>query len=273
MISPTTNSPHMIDSLRARVDRYKNTSEHNSALHRNLTELTDTVPALKTHRDFIERNEWGFGDRAFHYLWWLLLADACQRFNPIRALEIGVYRGQVISLWSLISKELDLDINITAISPFEGNSRPLSRIERRLRLAIDKSYREAARVGNLYARSDYIADVRKIFSAFALDDSALRLIKGYSSDPEVRAQVRDQRFAIVYIDGDHSFDGVRSDIETYAPLVEDNGYLVMDDASFFLPGEGFFKGVESVSRACEEIPKHGFINVLNVGHNRVYRKM
>jgi hypothetical protein len=262
----------MNDSLNTRIGTYKNTFEHNSDLHKNFTVLTDSIPLLRKHRDFIEQNNWGFGDRAFHYLWWLLLVDARQLFNPLRALEIGVYKGQVISLWSLICKELKCDVSITAISPFEGNTKVFSRIERKLRLAFDTSYREAAKAGNLYVKSDYVADVRRVFSLFALDEGELRLIKGCSNESAVSAQVQGERFSIVYIDGDHSFSGVRSDIDTYAPLVEGGGYLVMDDASFFLPGTGFFKGVEGVSRACEEIPTYGFVNVLNVGHNRVYRK-
>lgn len=262
----------MTDTLRARIDTYKNTAEDNSNLHQNFTKLTNTIPFLKKHRDFIEENDWGFGDRAFHYLWWLLLNDASRLFNPIRALEIGVYKGQVISLWSLIARELKVDISITGISPFEGNTRPMSRIERKLRLTLDASYRQAAKVGNLYQKSDYIADVRRIFSQFDLDQTKVRLIKGYSNDPAVVEQVSVESFSIIYIDGDHSFNGVRSDIDTYTSLVEEGGYLVMDDASFFLPGSGFHKGVESVSRACEEIQTYGFINVLNVGHNRVYQK-
>lgn len=262
----------MTDSLSTRIGTYKNTSEHNSDLHRAFTEVTDGIPYLKEHRDFVEQNDWGFGDRAFHYLWWLLLMDVCQLFDPVRALEIGVYKGQVISLWSLIGRELKKNISITAISPFEGNTRPMSRIERKLRMTFDTGYREAARVGNLYAKSDFVADVRRIFSFFALDDGKLRLIKGWSNDSLVKAQVSDERFSIVYIDGDHSFSGALSDIEHYAPLVEEGGYLVMDDASFFLPGNGFYKGVESVSQACEAIQTYGFVNVLNVGHNRLYRK-
>jgi hypothetical protein len=50
-------------------------------------------------------------------------------------------------------------------------------------------------------------------------------------------------------------------------------HRVMDDASCFLPGTGFWKGLEAVSVAAEDIPALGFENVLNVGHNRVYRRV
>jgi hypothetical protein len=46
----------------------------------------------------------------------------------------------------------------------------------------------------------------------------------------------------------------------------------MDDAACFLPGKTFWKGRESVSKACETIPSPGFKNVLNVGHIRLYQR-
>ncbi len=46
----------------------------------------------------------------------------------------------------------------------------------------------------------------------------------------------------------------------------------MDDAGFHLPGTTFWKGYETVARACENLSELGFSNVLNVGHNRVFER-
>jgi hypothetical protein len=46
----------------------------------------------------------------------------------------------------------------------------------------------------------------------------------------------------------------------------------MDDAAYGLPGTRFWKGYETVARACELLPGLGFTNVLNVGHNRVFER-
>lgn len=261
----------MSDSLAARIAGYENTAAANEAVYEDFTRLTDTIPFLKKHRDLVEENSWGFGDRAFHYMWMLILSDAALRDSPVRALEIGVYKGQVISLWALIARELRLDIAITGISPFEGNVKPMSRIRRKLRAFMDADYRAAIRAGNLYPQGDYLGMVREVFGAFELDVAPCRMIKGLSTDPAVRAQAHGE-YSLIYIDGDHSFDAVRADIKAYAPMVKEGGYLVMDDASLFLPGNLSYKGREGVSRACEEIPALGFANVLNVGHDRVYRK-
>ena len=82
----------------------------------------------------------------------------------------------------------------------------------------------------------------------------------------------DQDAGFPYIDGDHAYVAVCTDIRDYAPLVAAGGLLAMDDAACFRPGKTFWKGRESVSKACETFPPLGFKNVLNVGHVRVYQK-
>ncbi len=260
------------DCLAAHIDAYRSIAAHNESVYAEFTRLTDTVPFLKRHRDWVETNRWGYGDRAFHYLWLLVIEDLARRFPAVSALEIGVYKGQVISLWTLIAAERGLDIHVDAVSPFEGNMRKQPRLLRRLRMRIDRKYRETQTVGNLHRRDDYVRRNQEIFQAFGLDFESVRAVKGYSNDPAVMARFVGRRFALVYIDGDHSLEVARSDIATYGPLVEEGGYLVMDDASCFLPGTGFWKGLEAVSVAAEDIPALGFENVLNVGHNRVYRR-
>ncbi|MFQ5954277.1 MAG: class I SAM-dependent methyltransferase [Kiloniellales bacterium] len=260
------------DSLAQRIADYQNTADHNEGLHAAFTRLTDTVPLLKRHRDWVEARRWGYGDRAFHYLWWLALQDLGRRFGRVRALEIGVYKGQTISLWALIARELGLAVEITALSPFAGNTRWQPRFIRSLRKRFDRRYRAAQAARNLHPMDDYLARNREIFAAFDLDFAPVRLVKGYSNDPAVMAQLGGQAFELVYVDGDHSFEVVSSDIANYAPLVVPGGYLVMDDAACELPGETFWKGVADVSRAARAIPALGFDNLLNVGHNRLYRR-
>ena len=133
-------------------------------------------------------------------------------------------------------------------------------------------YRAAVAARNLHPVDDYKARNREIFAAFGLDFAAVRLARGTSDDPAVLAQFAGRAFELIYIDGDHSFEVVSSDIAHFAPLVVPGGFMVMDDAACELPGEGFWKGVAEVSRAARAIPALGFDNPLNVGHNRLYRR-
>lgn len=262
----------MNDRLATRIHQYQNTATHNDDLYVEFTKLTNSIPWLKHHRDIIEQNSWGTGDRAFHYMWYLLLSDVAQNFSPIQCLEIGVFKGQIISLWAKIAKELGLNASITAISPLEGNTKPTSKLSHKVKTLVDLKYRKLAKEGNLYPEESYLDIIQNVFITFELELSDINLIKGYSNDPNVVTPMQEKHFSLIYIDGDHSFEGVRADILNYAPLLEDGGYLIMDDASCCIPGQKFWKGHEDVSRACEELPNLGFKNILNIGHNRVYKK-
>ena len=54
---------------------YRPTSELNDMVWTKFGRDTDSIRFLKAHRDWVEQNSWGFGDRAFHYMWYLLLRD------------------------------------------------------------------------------------------------------------------------------------------------------------------------------------------------------
>lgn len=291
--------------LQLQVAGYENKAAHNDAVWKDFAQRTDSVDFLKAHRDWVEQNAWGFGDRAFHYMWYLMLKDDVLTRRSPSLLEIGVYKGQVISLWALIAQHVCRPVDITAISPLEG-SRPwlalslkklLGRLKRvmigwatyvHLGLA-SNLFQHAAkgmssfvdrnliadlenRSANFYARGTYREDINRIFEEFGLQNADVKVIKGYSQDERVRRQVAGKSFDVIYIDGGHRFEEVTADLEFYAPLVSPGGYLVMDDASCRVPGTAFPKGHESVSRAVEDWGAPGFLNVLNIGHNRVYMR-
>lgn len=57
------------------------------------------------------------------------------------------------------------------------------------------------------------------------------LIKGSSADDNVIKYVRDKypKINLLFIDGDHSYDGVISDFYSYSDLVEKDGILIFDN--------------------------------------------
>ncbi|MBI5857851.1 MAG: class I SAM-dependent methyltransferase [Sphingobacteriales bacterium] len=266
-----------MDSLQEYIDRYENTGKCNDEFHQLFTANANQVPLLKEHRDYIEKHKLGFGDRAFHFMWYLLFNDVKQEKNAVRALEIGVYKGQIISLWALLSKEMNISADISAITPLEGtvsartllNNRAINKIRR----IFSSSFRKLEKEGNLYLNEDYYTIISNLFKHFALNFNNIHLYKGYSNAPEVLEKIKSRQFDIIYIDGDHSFEGAQSDIRNYSSLISKGGYMIMDDASWFLEGSVFWKGHEEVSRACSIIEELGFENILNIGHNRVYKKL
>jgi len=268
-----TIAPLINDSLGARIGDYDNSAEVNEELHREFTARTNEIPFLKEHRDWVEKNQWGFGDRAFHYMWLLVAQHLCSGVfhHPPSLLEIGVYKGQVLSLLALCARQLSARLDLYAISPFKG-TRNQSRIVHALRRRLQPSYQKSLDLGNLYDQGDYLEACKIIFRQFGLDFRNVTVFRGMSTDAEIYKRVEGRRFTAIYIDGDHSFEVVRQDLLTYSPLIEKGGLLIMDDASCDLPGEGYFKGYSAVSTAARIVPSLGFENVLNIGHNRIYRR-
>ena len=258
-----------IDPFIEEVNSYKNEGPINEKVHQRFTIKMGDIAWLNEHRGFIETNKYGFGDKAFHWMWYLIISHLAQRNPQIQALEIGVFKGQVVSLWQLIANKIGSNIDIVGISPFEGNftapANFLGKIKLRIQARINR--------GNLYQNEDYLQLVTLLFERFNLSMENVRLIKGYSNDVSIYSQLDSASLDLLYIDGDHSYQGSLSDIKNYGPKLKPGGLLVMDDASFYLPGNGFYKGYKSVADACAILPQLGFSNILNVGHNRVFRKI
>jgi predicted O-methyltransferase YrrM len=254
------------------VAAYENTADHNDALHRRLTASTWAEPLLAAHRRHVEENKLGFGDPAFHAMWASLLSAAARRFGAVRALEIGVFKGQVISLWSLLARELALTVEVSALGPLAGQPAPRRTLFSRLRYRLDPRFREQIDNANFYAEEDYPAILRAHFAHHGLDFARVRVHRGFSTDPQILEELRTASFHLVYVDGDHSHAGALHDFKTFAAKIPVGGWLVADDAGCDLPGTAFWKGHEAVSRAVRIMPGLGFKNILNVGHNRVFER-
>jgi hypothetical protein len=255
------------------VAEYQNSAAHNDELHARLTAAAWADPQLTEHRRHIEQNALGFGDPAFHAMWDGLLAAAGRRFGTVRALEIGVFKGQVISLWSLLARERRLDLQISAVGPLAGQPAPRSRLLNWFRHRLSRRFREQVANGNFYADEDYEGIVRRLFVRFGLDFDGVRLHRGFSTDPAILRGLAAETFQVIYVDGDHTYEGALHDFRTFGPKVTPGGWLVADDAGCDLPGSTFWKGHEAVARATQALPGLGFKNVLNVGHNRVFERI
>lgn len=263
-------SPTLEELVRA----YRNTESHNDEIHQRLTAATRADPRLAPHRSFIETHHLGFGDAAFHALWGRLITAAADRFPQVNALEIGVYKGQVISLWTLLGKLHRIPLTVSALTPLAGNPRPSSRLLNWLLLRLSRRFQEQHHNGNFYENDDYLRAIKALYAHFELDFSRVILHRGRSTDPEILRMLSGASFSIIYIDGDHTYQGAKSDLLNFASKVLPGGWLVADDASFYQPGTRFWKGHEAVSRAVDEVmPGLGFKNILNVGHNRVFERV
>src|SRR5438270_5491658 len=96
---------------------------------------------LRRHRNYFAKSRRGFGENAFHVMWFLLFTE----FRPASFLEIGVYRGQVLSLASLLQSLTRQTGEIVGISPFESAGDSVSKYRKHI---------------------DYLADTRANFAQF-----------------------------------------------------------------------------------------------------------
>jgi hypothetical protein len=130
---------------------------------------------------------------------------------------------------------------------------PAGRFLRGLLFRLSPRFRERACNSDFYPDDDYERRFRELFEHFGLDFGMIGLVRGYSNDPAVLDTLSKPKFQIVYVDGDHMYEGVLRDIANYASKAVSGGWPVMDDAAFDLPESTFWKGHKAVSAACRQL--------------------
>ncbi len=71
--------------------------------------------------------------------------------------------------------------------------------------------------------------LRKNFKTLGVPKKQYRIIKRFSEDGKAIKEAADRQYDFLLIDGDHSFDGVKRDFETYGPMVRQGGLVLFDD--------------------------------------------
>jgi hypothetical protein len=204
---------------------------------------------LRAHRRYFTSEFRGFGEDAFHSMWFFLFRE----FKPRAFLEIGVYRGQTLSLASLLQRHFECAGEVVGISPFSpaGDS-----------------------VTKYLQHVDYMADTLKNFAHFSLPNPTL--IKAYSNDPVAVAKIKSRDWDCAYIDGNHDYEVARADWENCSSALKPGGFIVLDDSGLstsFRAKAFATAGHPGPSRLAEEIKLlPGFREILQVGHNRVFQK-
>lgn len=204
---------------------------------------------LQEHRAYFSKSRRGFGEDAFHVMWFLLF----QEYRPSNFLEIGVYRGQTISLAALLQQKNGLKPNVTGISPFESAGDSVSRYRKDI---------------------DYLQDTLTNFQHFNLPEP--ELIRAYSTDEKALKVISSQRWDCIYIDGNHDYEIVQQDWKNCSAALSGGGIIVLDDSGLtteYQPPIFSTKGHPGPSRMAQEIDRSRFREILQVGHNRVFQKI
>ncbi len=64
---------------------------------------------------------------------------------------------------------------------------------------------------------------------FAIQPDKYRILKNFSGDKEAVNAVRDKKILTLFIDGNHSYEGIKSDWRNYSPHVAVGGYVIFDN--------------------------------------------
>jgi len=74
---------------------------------------------------------------------------------------------------------------------------------------------------------------RKLYQSFALDQQSIWLNRSDSHSPttlkSVEERLGEKNLDFLFIDGDHSYQGVKMDFEMYSPLVREGGMIALHD--------------------------------------------
>jgi predicted O-methyltransferase YrrM len=197
------------------------------------------------HREYFSQGR-GFGEDAFHAMWYYLF----EQYKPKNVLEIGVFRGQTISLFELLSRHFEYEADVWGLSPLGPVNDSVSQFPTNV---------------------EYEQDIALNYAFFDLGTP--KLLKASSIEKKARQFIKSRKWDLIYIDGNHDLPYVISDYMNCAEALTDNGLMVIDDSSlnrnFSRPGS--FKGHVAPSEIVDKLGVNEFDLILSVGHNNVLR--
>jgi hypothetical protein len=234
------------------LDKYANiwgdVPEFHNIIHESFSELVNGHKQLKAHRDFVESNAFGFGERSFGWLFKLVVDEMPKEFS---FLEIGVFRGSSLSLIKLLANISNKKVNRYGVSPMDSSDG--------------------------HWDSDYFKDVIRIHNEFDLKPDYTIYHGSSTEDSIINKSKSTAPYDILYIDGGHTKEVVDSDLLYYPSMIKSGGYLMIDDCCNDMKQPwGFFQGIQPVTDAVLEWEKtktgEEFEFVFNVVHLKVYKR-
>ena len=160
--------------------------------------------------------------------------------RPRTVMEIGTSQGGTLYLFTRVASEDALLITIDLPSPPIGGG--------------------------------YLPWRAKLYRSFALGKQEIRLIRSDSHSAKTMSQVLGflgvRKVDFLFIDGDHSYEGVKKDFEMYSPLVAEGGIVAFHD---IVPGRPEVVG--EVPRFWSEIKgrfkSQEFVQCVNQGDSGI----
>jgi hypothetical protein len=230
------------------------TVEYNSSVYDYFEKQVDDHDSLLNHTEIVAKYRLGYGEKAFRYLWALVFS---QMPKDGKFLEIGVFKGSILALSQLVSKELELEISTYGLTPLNNTGDKYS----------------------IYDIDNYEYAISFLYHNLGLNIDNTFIIEGLSTDENSKNSAKENGpYDVVYIDGGHDYETVISDIDLSTEILKPGGLLVMDDASSLLnlgPNHKGFPGHSDVGLAIRDHidTKYTYKHLFACGHNRVWKKL
>jgi hypothetical protein len=226
---------------------WKDDPTWHTAINNAFTTNVNQCEWLKAHRDFIEANAFGFGERSFHWLWKIIIDEMPADFS---FLEVGVFRASILSLVKMLSSATGRKIARYGVTPLDSSDG--------------------------HWESDYRSDIEKLHDTFFIPKDYI-IYHGLSTNLDIIRQARETApYDVVYIDGGHTKDVIESDLFFYGTMVKKGGYLIVDDCANDLHMEwGYFQGIQPVTDAVNAYMNgnENYKFLFNVVHIKVFQKL
>lgn len=134
----------------------------------------------------------------------------CTFFSFGNVIEIGSYLSySSIIMASAFNKKKDR--KLYAIDPFDR----------------EKGWENGSSDDWIYKECSQLEFARKVIGQCELNNS-IELIRGYSNHVIGKFE-NVSNIGLIFIDGDHSYEGCESDLKLYAPKLSKEGYLLLHD--------------------------------------------
>lgn len=142
------------------------------------------------------------------------LGEIVQQAKPLTIIEIGTYKGGTLFLWCRSNPQAELFISVDLPGGQYGGGYEIAR---------ERMYREF-----IYDRPHAKMELMRVNSHHASTISSLR------------PYIRERNVDFLYIDGDHTYEGVKQDFNMYAPFVK-NGLIAFHDIVTTSQGCGVYQ--------------------------------
>lgn len=245
------------DKLNQDFIRFSNewvdTIEYNSFIYDYFGQQVDSYDSLIKHAHTIEKHKLGYGEKPFMYLWALIFS---QMKDQDRFLEIGVFKGSILALSQLVTREIGTEIYTFGLTPLNNTGDKYSN----------------------YDTDNYEYAISLFHHLLDLDTNRTSIIEGLSTDSLTKESARyNGPYDVLYIDGGHDYDTVINDIDLCTEVLKPGGIMVMDDASSLLnlsSNHKGFPGHPDVGNAIKDHidTKDTYKHLFACGHNRVWIK-